>query len=106
MMPPLDSASWVDAALPRWKDPLPRPRGIRVRILHRECVRHPDSPESLRHIAIVQPAHSLEMAPERGRQNSRKGRRPILVSLPRPDDHLTGLEVEGSSRAAATPPAI
>ena len=28
MMPPLDSASWVDAA---WKDPLPRPRGIRVR---------------------------------------------------------------------------
>src|SRR6266542_1284675 len=28
MMPPLDSASWVDAA---WKDPLPRPRGIRGR---------------------------------------------------------------------------
>lgn len=94
MMSPLDPAPRVDTALSRGKDPLPRPRDIRVRVLHRERVGHPDSPESLRHVAVVQRKHALEMPPEGDGQDSRERRRTILVSLPRPDDHLVALEVE------------
>ena len=63
MMPPLDSASRVSAAVSGRKDPLSWPGSIRIRILHRQRIRHPHSSKAFRYIAIMKLSHPFEMLP-------------------------------------------
>ncbi len=93
MMAALLAGGRIPPALLLGKDPLPAPRGSRIRILPRQRVGHGHAPVPISQIPLMDLARADEMFLQRPLQGFGQHRRPILEALAMPHDDLAGGEV-------------